>query len=435
MTKQYVPLHKNLSRSVTVETDATIGATVGTNLFWPDGTVVTEAELRSLTGTTTDFTLNIAYKIFVPVSRTLTGVDSITGGGDLSANRTFSLVNDEASPAADYFYGTDACGNRGYQPLPNSFGLIEIASGDSVEAQIPSDAVTFVAGDNMSIIGDQSTNTITFSAVGGSESPLTTKGDIYAYSTVNARLPVGTSDGERLAVNSASTFGLRYERAAYDPRYELFWSNQMLGKPPTSITAEAGASYDLALRALTAGITIASVASSGSFQGCWQIATGTVSSGSCVMGLGIVDNFFTGAGKIIIGTRVKIPTLSDATENFTVAFGLNATGNANRVMFTYNHGTNSGAWTCTTIVASVPDTASSGITVVANTVYALEFVIDAAASSVEFFINGASVDTNANVPTAGMKLEWHMVKSAGSTSRTFDINKGYIYQRYTTAQG
>lgn len=44
---------------------------------------------------------------------------------------------------------------------------------------------------------------------GGSTSPLTTKGDLYAFSSVNARLPVGT-DGQVLTADSTQATGLKY---------------------------------------------------------------------------------------------------------------------------------------------------------------------------------------------------------------------------------
>jgi hypothetical protein len=44
---------------------------------------------------------------------------------------------------------------------------------------------------------------------GGTTSPLTTKGDIYVFSTVNTRLPVGT-DGQCLTANSAQILGLQW---------------------------------------------------------------------------------------------------------------------------------------------------------------------------------------------------------------------------------
>lgn len=53
-------------------------------------------------------------------STTVTGTGSLNGGGDLSANRTLALVNDNASPGNNYYYGTDASGNKGYHALSSA---------------------------------------------------------------------------------------------------------------------------------------------------------------------------------------------------------------------------------------------------------------------------------------------------------------------------
>lgn len=54
----------------------------------------------------------------VPTSRALTGSLSIAGGGNLSANRAFTLVNDNASPGASRYYGTGSSGDKGWFALP-----------------------------------------------------------------------------------------------------------------------------------------------------------------------------------------------------------------------------------------------------------------------------------------------------------------------------
>lgn len=46
-------------------------------------------------------------------------------------------------------------------------------------------------------------------------SPLTTKGDIWVWSTTNDRLPVGATNGQVLQVNSAAATGLSYSTATY----------------------------------------------------------------------------------------------------------------------------------------------------------------------------------------------------------------------------
>lgn len=49
---------------------------------------------------------------------TITGTNSISGGGDLSANRTLALVNDSATPGTTKYYGTDVSGAKGFFDLP-----------------------------------------------------------------------------------------------------------------------------------------------------------------------------------------------------------------------------------------------------------------------------------------------------------------------------
>lgn len=49
---------------------------------------------------------------------TVSGSNSITGGGDLTANRTLSLVNDSTIPGNSKYYGTDGTGTKGFFSLP-----------------------------------------------------------------------------------------------------------------------------------------------------------------------------------------------------------------------------------------------------------------------------------------------------------------------------
>ena len=48
----------------------------------------------------------------------ITGTNSVAGGGDLTASRTLELVNDEAAPGNDKYYGTDSGGSKGFFDLP-----------------------------------------------------------------------------------------------------------------------------------------------------------------------------------------------------------------------------------------------------------------------------------------------------------------------------
>lgn len=53
------------------------------------------------------------------------------------------------------------------------------------------------------------------SAANAGTSPLTTKGDLFTFTTVNARLPVGSTDGQILQVNSGAATGLAWSAPTY----------------------------------------------------------------------------------------------------------------------------------------------------------------------------------------------------------------------------
>lgn len=71
---------------------------------------------------------------------------------------------------------------------------------------------------------------------GGSTSPLTTKGDVWGFSTVDARIPVG-SDGQVLTAASTQTLGVDY---AYPPGYEISYTEITTSVNVTSTTEATG---------------------------------------------------------------------------------------------------------------------------------------------------------------------------------------------------
>ena len=65
----------------------------------------------------------------VQPARSVATQHSITGGGDLSADRTLALVNDTASPGNNKVYGTDGSGTRGWKDDPAGGGTPGGSSG------------------------------------------------------------------------------------------------------------------------------------------------------------------------------------------------------------------------------------------------------------------------------------------------------------------
>lgn len=55
---------------------------------------------------------NLLYDI-----RNVLTINSITGGGDLTSDRTLSLVNDVLAPGATQYYGTNGAGTKGWYPF------------------------------------------------------------------------------------------------------------------------------------------------------------------------------------------------------------------------------------------------------------------------------------------------------------------------------
>lgn len=70
----------------------------------------------------------------VPNTRTVTGTKSISGGGALSSNLSFELVNDVNSPGNLYYYGTNNAGSKGWF----SFSTIGGGTVTSVGLSMPS---------------------------------------------------------------------------------------------------------------------------------------------------------------------------------------------------------------------------------------------------------------------------------------------------------
>lgn len=181
--------------------DTTTRQAVGT-----DGQV-----LRAASGQATGLeyaTLSASDVGAVPTSRTLTAGTGLSGGGDLSANRTFDV--DYGTSAGTAAEGNDARIVNAIQ------STIVDAKGDIIAATA-ADTVTRLAvgSDGQVLTADSAQSTglkwATSSGGGIPESILDAKGDIIAATAADtaARLAVG-SDGQYLRAASGQSTGLEY---------------------------------------------------------------------------------------------------------------------------------------------------------------------------------------------------------------------------------
>ena len=143
---------------------------------------------------------------------------------------------------------------------------------------------------------------------------------------------------------------------------------------------------------------------------------------------------FGGVGKLRLGSfalswemRVRVGTLSDATNTYTVRAGIMdgilAGAPVNGVLFSYTHGTNSGRWRATSISASTATNLDSTVTVAANTWYVLRAEIDSAGTSMNIYIDNVLIGSIAsNIPTAALRYVFKLEKTVGTTARTADLD-------------
>lgn len=89
------------------------------------------------------------------------------------------------------------------------------------------------------------------SAAGGGSSPLTTKGDLYTFTTANARLAVGSTNGQMLQVNSATATGLQWSSATYP---STTTANRLLYSSSNNVVSEISTVADAILSTNGSGV-------------------------------------------------------------------------------------------------------------------------------------------------------------------------------------
>lgn len=120
--------------------------------------------------------------------------------------------------------------------------------------------------------------------------------------------------------------------------------------------------------------------------------------------------FVLGGGKYVLESMMQIDLISTSTKRFRVSMQIgDELGNIitganplnNGIFIEYSDNINSGRFNCRCMSGGVSTSLDSGVTMAINTWYKLRFVVNAAATSVEFFIDDVSVGTiTTNIPTS-----------------------------------
>jgi len=151
-------------------------------------------------------------------------------------------VMSELAPVNRSFFSTNATGVPTWIALTD--GQIPIGSTSGAPA-----AASITAGAGISVT--PGSNSITIAATSGSGSPLTTKGDLYTFTTVNARLAVGTVDGQMLQVSAAAATGLAWSTATYPPTTTI---NQLLWSSANNVVAGMTTANSAIMRTNSSGV-------------------------------------------------------------------------------------------------------------------------------------------------------------------------------------
>ena len=135
---------------------------------------------------------------------------------------------------------------------------------------------------------------------------------------------------------------------------------------------------------------------------------------------------------------VRLPTLSDASNEFHASAGLcstNALGHhhVNSAQIFYTHGANGGRWEGYTANAATFTTVDLGVTVAVNTVYLLEVYYNKQGTEARFFVDGVYRGrSTTTLPVAGTTAwpQAAIAKTVGTTARNLylsEISATYLY--------
>ena len=282
---------------------------------------------------------------YTPATRSVTGTGSLTGGGNLSADRTLQLTGDTDAPGNGKYYGTNGSGDKGFYDLP--------AGADAAAVTVDTAANTLVTGATVE------------AALENADAALLRGGFDPAHFAAFHHL-MGTLDS---SIFSPATTGSGANAATADTDY---------------------------LRNLAA-------------HGVIRLSTGSPATGTAFRSLAGLPIVIHDTGKTLrLVSRVQLDTLiATGSQEYYVWGGLTLATASNTNIDTtagvyWIYDKTSANWQLRRRLASTTDSVDTGVPVATDTWYDMELAVTGSttdsAVSMQLFINGTAVGTLTNLP-------------------------------------
>jgi hypothetical protein len=191
------------------------------------------------------------------------------------------------------------------------------------------------------------------------------------------------------------------------------------------------------------GATISDIQGTALRPGIIQFSTGTTNTGYALYftGRASCQPILFGSGVYTFETDIYIPTLSAVAEEYILRFGfadaITGADISDGAYFEYDRLTNVN-WLAKTAANSARTATATATAVAAAAWIRLKVIVNATGTAAYFYINDVLVATNIlNIPTgAGRQTSCNMtiVKSAGTTARTFQGDWAWLHIDLTTSR-
>lgn len=315
--------------------------------------------------------LDAALVAKAPAARSIATTGSLTGGGDLSANRSLSLSGDETSPGNGKYYGTNAGGVKGFHPLPTVPDIPETP--DAADIDFDDSSRVLVTG-----------------------------------ASVAAAL--AAADGAML-------------RAGFHPRHTAMWNHFNGGEAGGFIAAASGTNANAAT--LEGDYTVNTDA-----IGVCRLTTGTTASGAALRGLGTAAMMLHTPGKKLrLLSRIRLANLTAAgSQEIRVWGGVSigtaaTTAPATAIGFYWYYDKDNPNWVLRRRNSGAVNDIDTGVAVEAGVWYDMELTVTGAAADVDvtaaLSINGTHRAAHSQLvsPMLYNPVSAAIQKAVGTTAR------------------